>query len=128
MKKWNGEVSIAVATEGAGVPVISPYLIQLIHVSPAARVLSLFPMSFAPSSALRSSFNLVSPNLLSPTMRSRARRGSIVKVEEVGSNSLEESQDQGAFPDHNSEWVNRKGTRSPIWRSHFNSPPSQVHG
>jgi len=67
-------------------------------------------MSISSSTTPRSpAFSITSP-LLSPTIiRNRARRGSLVKVEEVGSNSLEEAQDQGAFPDHNSEWVNRKG-------------------
>jgi hypothetical protein len=75
-------------------------------------------MSFSrPGTARSPLFNLASPPLLSPTViRNRARRGSLVKVEEVGNNTLEDSQDQGAFPDHNSEWVNRKGsfTRHPL--------------
>ncbi|KAF8592663.1 Orm1 type endoplasmic reticulum protein [Ramaria rubella] len=69
-------------------------------------------MSFShPTTARSPLFNIASPSdLLSPSViRNRERSGSIVVLEEVGNNSLEESQDQGAFPDHNSEWVNRKG-------------------
>lgn len=70
-------------------------------------------MSFSPSTTRSPLINLASTPLLSPTViRSRARRGSLVKVEEVGNDTLEESQDQSTFPDHNSEWVNRKGTLS----------------
>lgn len=54
--------------------------------------------------------NIPSPTLLSPAMiRNRARRGSLVKVEAVEANSVEDELDQSVFPDMNSEWVNRKG-------------------
>lgn len=63
------------------------------------------------SNSSSSLFNISSPVLLSPTqIRNRARSKSIVTVEQVGNNSFEESQDQHAFPDVNSEWVNRKGS------------------
>lgn len=55
-------------------------------------------------------FTMSSPVLISPAqVRNRARSKSIVTVEQAGNNSFEESLDQHAFPDVNSEWVNRKG-------------------
>ncbi|KAG6910781.1 hypothetical protein DXG01_007669 [Tephrocybe rancida] len=42
-------------------------------------------------------------------MRGRQRSGSIVKVEEVGDNSIEESLDRSAYVNINADWVNVKG-------------------
>jgi hypothetical protein len=42
-------------------------------------------------------------------LRSRARSGSIVKVEEVGDRSVEEVMDRSAFVNINADWVNAKG-------------------
>lgn len=39
----------------------------------------------------------------------RGRSGSIVKVEEVGANSVEEVLDRSVAGDKNTEWVNAKG-------------------
>ena len=93
-----------------------------------------------PGTARSPVYSIAAPTLLSPNLRNRARRGSLVKVEEVGNNSLEESQDRGTFPDHNSEWVNRKGsfTRHPsygrssptsclVHRRMANAPHSHPH-
>jgi len=43
------------------------------------------------------------------TMKSRGRSGSIVKVEEVGDNTLEEVLDRNAYVNINANWVNAKG-------------------
>ncbi|KNZ76020.1 hypothetical protein J132_00295 [Termitomyces sp. J132] len=53
-----------------------------------------------------------SPQTLSPRtlgMRGRSRSSSIVKVEQVGEDSVEESLDRSAFPNINANWVNVKG-------------------
>lgn len=42
-------------------------------------------------------------------MKSRARSSSIVKVEEVGDNTLEEVLDRSAYVNINANWVNAKG-------------------
>ncbi|KAG5648760.1 hypothetical protein DXG03_000108 [Asterophora parasitica] len=42
-------------------------------------------------------------------MRGRGRSGSIVKVEEVGDRSIEESLDRSAYVNINADWVNAKG-------------------
>ncbi|KAG5652097.1 hypothetical protein H0H81_006317 [Sphagnurus paluster] len=43
------------------------------------------------------------------SIRGRGRSGSIVKVEEVGDRSIEESLDRSAFVNINADWVNAKG-------------------
>ncbi|KAG6841859.1 hypothetical protein C0991_006267 [Blastosporella zonata] len=43
------------------------------------------------------------------SMRGRPRSASIVKVEEVGDNSVEESLDRSAYVNINADWVNVKG-------------------
>jgi hypothetical protein len=45
----------------------------------------------------------------STKLKGRARSSSIVKVEEVGGDSLEEDLDRSAYTNINSDWVNRKG-------------------
>lgn len=45
----------------------------------------------------------------SSNMKSRGRSGSIVKVEEVGDNTLEEVLDRSAYVNINANWVNAKG-------------------
>jgi len=52
-----------------------------------------------------------------PPLRSRARSGSIVKVEEVGDRSIDEVLDRGAYVNINADWVNAKGA-SPRFISH----------
>ncbi|TDL29672.1 Orm1 type endoplasmic reticulum protein [Rickenella mellea] len=49
------------------------------------------------------------------TIRGRGRSGSLIKVEEVGTQSQEEVLDQSAYVNINAEWVNRKGA----WIIHF---------
>jgi len=45
-------------------------------------------------------------------MKSRGRSGSIVKMEEVGDHSTEETLDQSAYVNINASWVNAKGEYS----------------
>lgn len=58
-------------------------------------------------------------DLSSPTRvsshRSRARSGSIVKVEEVGDRSIEEVLDRSAYVNINADWVNAKGAVKVIY-------------
>jgi hypothetical protein len=49
-------------------------------------------------------------------LKSRARSGSIVKVEEVGDRSIDEVLDRGAYVNINADWVNAKGA-SPTFTS-----------
>ena len=42
-------------------------------------------------------------------LKPRGRSGSIVKIEEVGDHSTEETLDQSAYVNINASWVNAKG-------------------
>lgn len=50
---------------------------------------------------------MLSPSAPSENLRGRPRSGSLMKVEEVATDSFE---DQSAYVNINAEWVNRKGT------------------
>jgi hypothetical protein len=56
-----------------------------------------------------SSINISSVAATHGAMRSRARSGSIVKIEQVGDHSIEETLDQSAYVNINASWVNAKG-------------------
>jgi hypothetical protein len=53
-------------------------------------------------------------------MRSRGRSGSIVKMEEVGDHSTEETLDQSAYVNINASWVNAKGERKVLAIENYN--------
>jgi len=56
-------------------------------------------------------------------LKSRARSGSIVKVEEVGDRSIDEVLDRGAYVNINADWVNAKGA-SPTFTSRTRVQPN----
>ncbi|KIK67699.1 hypothetical protein GYMLUDRAFT_154730 [Collybiopsis luxurians FD-317 M1] len=67
-------------------------------------------MSNRPTSIKLPALDISAPNpSSSKSMRNRGRSGSLLKVEQVGSSSVEEVLDQNTYVNNNANWVNAKG-------------------